>query len=96
MVAKASLGHPVDMVRVGVPVMVEVVAHCSCQKGNHIEVGEEGDLVKFAVLNEAESHLSNVCPVQVIVILDILAVSLLNLVEESDQALVIILVHMLS
>jgi hypothetical protein len=83
-VTKTSLGHPVDMVGVGKAVMIEVVTHGSCQEGDHIEVGQLRDFVKFAVLDETEGHLRYVCTVQVVVVLDIFAVSLLNLVEEPD------------
>ena len=89
-IANCSRRHSVNVVPVVEAIVVEVVAN-SCHKvRNDVHVVELGYLRQASRGQHIEAHLHHVSAVKVVVVLDILAVPLLNPVEEGRKLLLVV------
>lgn len=89
-IANCSRRHCVNVVAVVVAIVVEVMAHSCHQVRNNVHVVELGHLREASRRQHIEAHLHYVCAVQVVMVLDFLAVPLLNTVQESRKLLLVV------
>lgn len=84
-VTECPVSHEVDMVSVVKAIMVVVVAGRCNNCRDKVNVIQLGHLSKIALLNIQEHHLSDVCAVKIIMVLDVLPVSHPDRAQEVDQ-----------
>ena len=82
MEAQRSIRHEVYMVGVSEAVMGVVVTSTGCYRRDHIEVVQLGDLMKVTMLEEQIHHLSDICAVEVVMVLDFSHIPLAYFIQE--------------
>ena len=87
--AQRSIRHEVDVVRVIEAVVSVVMAGSSCDSRDHVEVVQLSDLVKVALFEKQIHHLSHISAMEVVVVLHIAPIPLANLIQETDQLVVV-------
>lgn len=85
MVSDGTVSHRVDVVCIVESVVVVVVASCSYQHGDEVHVSKSDSLPQVSHLCEHEDHLSDISPVEVIMVLNICAVASGNNIQEFNQ-----------
>lgn len=77
-VPERAVCHEIHMVRVVIPIVVEVVARCCRDGRDQVQVVELNDLAKVPIFDEHVHALSNVCAMQIVVVLDLPSVALVD------------------
>ena len=73
------------MVSIVESIVVEVVAKGRDHHRNHVEMSKLGNYIKFSFFKHQKHKLGDISAMQVVMVLDILSVTLLNLIEKQQE-----------